>query len=74
MSISDAQKRAVNEYQKKHLEIVSFRVKKGKRAAYNELAQKKNISLSVMLESYLDNSCYENGIDPNKYTKGGDNK
>lgn len=54
---TEGQKAATNKYQKENLEIVSFRVKKGKRAAYNKLAQKNNTSLSNMLETYLDNEC-----------------
>jgi len=68
---TDAQKKATNDYQKKTLEIVSFRVKKGKRAAYNELAQKKHTSLSNMLESYLDEECKKENI-PITLQKGSD--
>ena len=68
---TDAQKKATNNYQKQNLEIVSFRVKKGKRQAYNDLAQKKGISLSNMLETYLDNECEKENI-PIILQKGSD--
>lgn len=68
---TEAQKKATNEYQKKNLEIVSFRVKKGKRAAYNQLAQKKETSLSNMLENYLDNECKHENIPIILQTEGG---
>ena len=54
---TEAQKNATNKYMKENLEIVSFRVKKGKRKAYNELAGKRETSLSNILESYLDHEC-----------------
>ena len=74
--LTDAQKKAVNTYQKVNLEIVSFRVKKGKRAAYNEVSKQQGVSLSQMLENYLDNECRAVGINPDNYIvkKGGDNK
>lgn len=59
---TDAQRKATNNYQKQNLEIVSFRVKKGKRAAYNQLAQKKNQSLSNIMESFLDSECKKENI------------
>lgn len=59
---TDAQRKATNNYQKKELEIVSFRVKKGKRESYNQLAKKRNTSLSGLLENYLDNECKKENI------------
>ena len=64
---SEAQNKATQRYQKENLEIVSFRVKKGKRAAYNELSKKKNQPLSQILENYLDNECNAAGINPTEY-------
>lgn len=59
---SQAQNKATQKYQKENLEIVSFRVKKGKRKAYNDLAGKRNTSLSNMLETYLDTECEKENI------------
>ena len=59
---SAAQNKATQKYLKENLEIVSFRVKKGKRAAYNELAKKRKMSLSGLLENYLDNECKKENI------------
>lgn len=59
---SQAQNRATQKYQKENLEIVSFRVRKGKRKAYNDLAEKRNTSLSNMLETYLDTECESENI------------
>lgn len=71
--LTDAQKRAVNKYQKENLEIVSFRVKKGKRRAYNELAKIKELPLSNIMESFLDSECKAAGIIPDDYIiKGGE--
>ncbi len=71
--LTEAQKKAVNKYQKENLEIVSFRVKKGKRAAYNELSKRKKIPLSQIMENYLDSECNAAGIIPDDYIikKGG---
>ena len=68
---TDAQRKATNNYQKQNLEIVSFRVKKGKRAAYNQLAQKKKQSLSNIIESFLDSECKKENI-PIILQKGSD--
>lgn len=65
--LTEAQKKAVNNYQKKNLEIVSFRVKKGKRKAYNILSKEKGQPLSTILENYLDNECMAAGINPAEY-------
>lgn len=59
---TQAQNKATQKYQKEKLEIVSFRVRKGKRNAYNELANKRNISLANMLETYLDGECEKENI------------
>ena len=59
---TEAQKNATNKYMKENLEIVSFRVRKGKRKAYNDLAKKRNESLSNMLETYLDTECEKENI------------
>ena len=59
---TQAQNRATQKYQKENLEIVSFRVKKGKRNAYNELAKVRNVHLSNLLESYLDQECEKENI------------
>lgn len=59
---TQAQNRATQKYMKENLEIVSFRVKKGKRKAYNDLAAKRETSLSNMLETYLDNECEKENI------------
>ena len=60
---TEAQKNATVKYMKENLEIVSFRVKKGKRKAYKELATKKNVSLSSILEEYLDKECEKENIE-----------
>lgn len=59
---TESQKKATVKYQKENLEIVSFRVRKGKRQAYNDLAKKKEKPLSTILETYLDNECEKENI------------
>ena len=59
---TQAQNRATQKYIKENLEIVSFRVRKGKRKAYNDLAAKRGLSLSNMLETYLDGECEKENI------------
>lgn len=59
---TESQKKATVKYQKENLEIVSFRVRKGKRQAYNDLAKKKGTHLSTILETYLDNECEKENI------------
>ena len=59
---TQAQNKATQKYFKENLEIVSFRVRKGKRKAYNDLAKKRETSLSGMLETYLDNECAKENI------------
>lgn len=57
-----AQKKAAEKYINNNLEIVSFRVKKGKREAYKKLSEKRGISLSEMLSTYLDHECEKENI------------
>ena len=59
---TQAQNKATQKYQKENLEIVSFRVKKGKRSAYKQLAKLLDIPLSNILESYLDHECEKENI------------
>lgn len=60
---TQSQKNASIKYMKENLEIVSFRVRKGKRKAYNELAKKRDTSLANIMETYLDNECAKENIE-----------
>lgn len=42
---NEASRKATNKYQKDHLEIVSFRVKKGEREYFKNIAAKAGLSL-----------------------------
>lgn len=60
--ISDAQKRATNKYRNANYEQISFRIKKGKRQFYNQLADSKGVPLSNMIVDYLEEECKKAGI------------
>lgn len=49
MSTSDAQKKATQKYIKENLELVTFRVPKGKRAEIQAVAEQQGLSMAAYL-------------------------
>lgn len=45
-----------------HYENLSVPLRKGKRAAYKELAHVRGVSLSALIQTYLDGECEREGI------------
>lgn len=56
---TDAQKRATAKYQKENTEMISFRVPKGKKAEYKELADRNDKSLSSYIIDLLEDKLKE---------------
>ncbi len=54
MAYTQAQNKATQKYQKTHLEQLSIRVPKGKRAEYKALADARGVSLAGLITSLLD--------------------
>lgn len=60
MSTSDAQKRAVAKYQEEKTDLIKFRVPKGRKAAYQELAVQSGAkSLTEYLNTLLEEKLKE---------------
>lgn len=54
MTASEAQKRATKKWQDEKTDLIKFRVPKGKKAKYQDLAKKSGVSLTAYITSVLD--------------------
>ena len=53
---------AIAKWHLEHYENLSIALKKGKREAYKKLAAKRGISVSAMIQEYMDGECAKEKI------------
>lgn len=53
---------AIKAWHKEHTVAVSFRIRKEKHPLYKELAARRGVSLSGMIQAYLDAECEKEGL------------
>lgn len=62
MTVRKSQIKATAKYNQKNYDVVSVRIKKGKKEKYKQLADSKGVSLAQLVQSVLDEECKKAGI------------
>ena len=57
------QTEAIRAWHKENTVAITFRVRKEKQPRYKELAARRGMSLSGMIQAYLDGECEKEGIE-----------
>ena len=62
MTVRKSQIKATAKYNQKNYDVVSVRIKKGKKDKYKQLADSKGVSFAQLVQSVLDEECEKAGL------------